>query len=71
MAASSNKTNLVCRQILDTREVLEGQIVSIVLGSDGVKSLSVEEKKDLSLHIKSSLTQQFNQLVDRAQKVLS
>ncbi len=71
MTASSNKTNLVCRQILDTREVLEGQIVSIILASEGVKSLSVEEKKDLSKHIRTSLIQQFSSLVDRTQKVLS
>ena len=71
MAVSSNKTNLVCRSMLETREVLEGQIVAIVMSSDGVKSLPTKEKKDLSKHIRSSIIQQFDSLIDRTQKTLS
>ena len=71
MTASGNKINLVCRQILDTREVLEGQIVAAVLNNDSVKDLPLEAKKDLSMHIRSNLIQQFNSLIDRTQSILS
>ena len=71
MVVLKDKTNLICRQILDTKEVLEGQIVAVVLNNNAVKGLSLEEKKQLSLQIKASLITQFDNLVDRTQKVLS
>tara|TARA_Y100000034_G_C6749157_1_gene332862 strand:- start:390 stop:692 length:303 start_codon:yes stop_codon:yes gene_type:complete len=64
------KTSLVCRDILETKDVIEGQIISDLLNDDALKALSIDEKKHLSLQIKSSLIQQFNSLVDRVQKSL-
>ena len=65
------KTNLVCRAILDTRDVIEGQIISNLLNNDVIKEqLSMDQKKQLSFDVKSSLIKQFNGLVDRVQKSL-
>ena len=67
----TNTTNLTCRQILETKEVLENQIISDLISEETIKSLSIEEKKELSLKVKSRITSQFNSLVDRIQKILS
>ena len=67
----TNKTNTACRQILETKDVLESQVLSTVLSNTAVNPLSLDEKKALSLLIKSDFAKQFNSLVDRVQKALS
>ena len=67
----TNKTNTACRQILETKDVLESQVLSTVLSNTAVNPLSLDEKKALSLLIKSDFAKQFNSLIDRVQKALS
>ena len=71
MADSNNKSNSICRQILDTKEVTEAQVLFILASDDSLNSLSLDEKRDLSLQIKARFTQQFDSLLNRIQKELS
>ena len=66
-----NKSITVCRQILDTRDVVEGQILSGLLNESYLKNLDESEKRTLALQIKAKLVKQFDMLIDRVQKELS
>ena len=68
--SSKNKSSTVCRQILDARDVVEGQILSDLLNNDVLKNLALTEKKAIALQIKAKLVQQFDNLIDRVQKEL-
>ncbi len=67
----TNKTNSVCRQILNTREVLESQIVATIVNNPSLSDVPLDKKKDLSTQIKSNLITQFSSLIDRVLKELS